>query len=118
MFPLDDARRVCEHLYDKLNSTKVERAFERLVQLFIRYGRTMYTYRVVSDDQGTFLIGQPFGPDAVRAIGVTNNDKPVLATYNLREKEWSSGESDISIDLAAHILGSMRVALPNAFTQK
>src|ERR1051325_3538296 len=29
-FLADDARRVCEHLYDTLNSTKVERTFDRL----------------------------------------------------------------------------------------
>jgi hypothetical protein len=117
MFPADDARRVCEHLYDKLNSTKAERAFDRLVQLFICYGRTMYAYRVLLDDHGTFLIGQPFGPNAVRAIGVTNDDKPVLATYNLRENEWSSGESDMDKDLAAHILVMMRMTLPQAFSK-
>jgi hypothetical protein len=56
-----DVRRVCAHLYDKLYQTKAERAFDPLVQVFIRYGREMLTYRTVSDTLGRFVIGFPFG---------------------------------------------------------
>ena len=76
-FPADDARRVCEHLYDKLYATKVERTFDLLVQLCIRYGRRMMAYQVVRDDFGVLLVGQPFGPETVRAIGDMNG-KPLL----------------------------------------
>jgi hypothetical protein len=48
---------VCEHLYGKLCSTKVERSFDLLSQLLIRYGRRMLTYEVVHDDLGVLLIG-------------------------------------------------------------
>jgi hypothetical protein len=68
--PPGDARRVCAHLYDKLYQTKAERAFDPLVQLFIRYGRKMLVYRTVDDAPGRFVIGFPFGPRHVRAIAV------------------------------------------------
>src|SRR5687767_9922669 len=45
-FPAGDVRRVCPHLYEKLYSTKVERDFALIVQLFIRYGRRMLSYRL------------------------------------------------------------------------
>jgi hypothetical protein len=68
-FSPGDVRRVCEHLYDKLYQTKVERDFDPLVQLFIRYGRTILTYRLVEDALGRFIIGFPFGPRYVRVSG-------------------------------------------------
>lgn len=82
-FPPGDARRVCAHIYDKLYATKVERMFDPLLQLFIRYRRSMFSYRVVADDLGVILLGQPFGPQVVLAIGFVNG-KPLLATYNVQ----------------------------------
>jgi len=109
-----DARRVCSHIYDKLYATKVERSFDPILQLFIRYGRAMYSYRMMADDRGVFVLGQPFGPGSVRAIGVVAGS-PVLATYNVQSGEWSSGETDLSPKLAADILERMRTAFPDAF---
>lgn len=113
-FPGDDARRVCAHIYDKLYSTKAEKPFNALQQLFIRYGRTMLAYRMVEDDLGVLVIGQPFDAGSIRAIGVIN-DKPILATYILQSAEWANGETDLSADVASRILERMRVAWPNAF---
>ena len=112
--PLHDGRRICAHIYDKLYATKVERGFDPLVQLFIRYGRTMFVYHVVADDLGVMIVGQPFGPGVVRSIGVVNG-KPVLATYRVQAGEWSSGETDLSAEGYARILECMRAALPEAF---
>lgn len=108
-FPPDDARRVCAHIYDKLYATKVERTFDPLLQLFIRYGRSMFSYRVVTDDLGLFVLGQPFGPAVVRVLGVVQG-KAVLATYNARAGEWASGETDLSAELSARILERIRAA--------
>jgi hypothetical protein len=58
-YPEDDARRVCEQLSDKVCSTKVERGFDLLTQLFTRYGRRMLAYEVVADEFGVVLVGQP-----------------------------------------------------------
>lgn len=114
-FPADDVRRVCEHhIYDKLYSTKAEKEFDPLLQLFIRYGRTMLTYRIVSDDLGVMVVGQPFGAGSIRAIGVLHG-KPVLATYELPHGEWASGETDLPDDLAKSILQRMRATWPEAF---
>lgn len=113
-FPADDARRICAHLYDKLTTTKVERTFDPLLQLFIRYGRSMYTYRVAVGERGTLLVGEPFEPGTIRAIGVLDG-KSILATYRSRAEEWSAGETDLSPTLAAYILERMRATLPSAF---
>jgi len=110
-----DARRVCEHIYDKLYATKAERSFDLILQLFIRYGRSMYSYRIVADDIGRFVLGQPFGARSIRAIGVVGGN-PVLATYNVDSREWSTGETDLSPKIAADILARMRTAFPEAFT--
>ncbi len=110
-FAEDDARRICEHLYDKLYSTKVERGFDLLTQLFIRYGRRMLAYEVVRDDFGVLLIGQPFGPDTVRAVGDMNG-KPLVATYDLRDADWQSGERPLTRDQQQAVLARMRRALP------
>ena len=115
-FPVGDVRRVCPHLYDKLYSTKVERDFDLIVQLFIRYGRSMLSYRLIADDLGEFVIGQPFGPKSVRVIG-TIGGKPVLATYNIEEADWSRGETDLSPDIRDAILWRMRAVVPSAFEQ-
>ncbi len=93
-FAYNDARRICAHIFDKLYSTKAERSFDPLLQLFIRYGRSMYSYRLVTDEGGRFVLGQPFGPNSIRAIGIAD-DKSILATYNLDSEEWSSGETDL-----------------------
>jgi hypothetical protein len=116
-FPDDDASRVCEHLYDKLCSTKVTRAFELLAQLFIRYGRRMLAYQVVQDDFGVLLIGQPFGPDTVRAIGDMHG-KPLLATYNVRHDDWQSGETPLTGEQQQAVLARMRRVLAGAFPRQ
>jgi hypothetical protein len=113
-FPPLDARRVCAHIYDKLYATKAERTFDPLLQLFIRYGRSMFSYLVVEDELGVLVLGQPFGPKAVRAIGVVKG-KPVLATYNVHANEWSSGETDLNDQLSAGILERMRAVFPDTF---
>lgn len=114
-FPLGDARRVCAHIYDKLSATKVERTFDPLLQLFIRYGRSMFSYRVITDALGLFVLGQPFGPGVVRVLGVVR-EKPILATYNARAGEWASGETDLSADLSARILERIRATFPEIVT--
>lgn len=112
-FAPDDARRVCVHLYDKLYSTKAEREMSLIVQLFIRYGRRMLSYRLVEDDLGKFAIGQPFGPNSIRAIG-TIDGQPVLATYDLKDREWASGETDLAPDVREAVLQRMRSVMPAA----
>lgn len=113
-FPPRDVRRVCAHLYDKLYQTKAERAFEPLVQLFIRYGREMLTYRAVSDALGRFVIGFPFGPQQLRAIAVVDG-KPLLATYDLGQRLWAQGETPLTPTRATEVLERMRRAYPEAF---
>ena len=113
-FPPNDARRVCDHIYDKLYATKMERSFDSIIQLFIRYGRTMYEYRVVTDDFGVLVVGRPFGPKVIRALGVVDG-KPLLATYDAQAGAWSSGETDLNPILAARLLERMRSAGPEAF---
>lgn len=114
-FPANDVRRVCEHIYDKLYATKLERVLEPTIQLFIRYGRTMYAYRVVTDDLGVLVLGRPFGPKVVRALGVVDG-KPLLATYNVDTGAWLSGETDLSSALAVRLLERMRSTFAEAFT--
>jgi hypothetical protein len=110
-FPPDDARRICEHIYDKLYATKVERTFDPLLQLFIRYGREMFSYRVITDGLGSFVVGQPFGPGVFRVIGDAQG-KPILATYNGLKREWASGETDVSAELSASLLERIRTVFP------
>lgn len=110
-FPADDARRVCAHIYDKLYATKAEREFDPVLQLFIRYGRTMFSYRVISDELGRFVIGQPFGPGVMRVLGHVQG-RPILATYDARAGEWASGETDLNPDLAARLLERVQAAFP------
>lgn len=113
-FPIDDARRVCEHLYDKLYATKVDRDLSALARLFIRYGRRMYEYRMVHDDSGALVIGQPFGAGRVRVLGLIG-DTPVVATYEVGPGHWVSGETTLDARMAAIILERMRRTYPEAF---
>lgn len=114
-FPAGDVRRICAHLYDKLYQTKAERAFDPLVQLFIRYGREMLTYRPVEDALGRFVIGFPFGTRYLRAIGIVEG-QPLLATYDVTEHAWSAGETPLATTRAAEVLERMRRAYPEAFS--
>lgn len=102
-FPSSDARRVCAHLYDKLYQTKVERALDPVVQLFIGYGREMLMYRMLEDALGRLIIGFPFGPRYVRAIGVMRG-RPLLATYDLKNRVWRDGETPLTRARAAEVL--------------
>jgi hypothetical protein len=113
-FPPGDVRRVCAHVYDKLYQTKAERDFDPLVQLFIRYGREMLTYRAVSDANGRFIIGFPFGPQHLRAIAVVDG-RPLVATYDLSQHEWAQGETPLTSKQAGEVLERMRQAYPEAF---
>jgi len=114
-FPPGDVRRVCAHLYDKLYQTKAERAFDPLVQLFIRYGREMLTYRLIDDAFGRFVVGFPFGSRYLRAIAIVGG-QPLLATYDLAEHAWSAGETPLISTRAADVLERMRRAYPEAFS--
>ena len=113
-FPSNDARRVCAHLYDKLYSTKAERALDPIVQLFIRYGRSMFSYRVVRDEFGLLIIGEPFGPGVGRALGVIGGNA-VVVTYNVRSESWASGESELEPTILARVLEQMKTNMPGAF---
>ncbi len=115
-FPPGDVRRVCAHLYDKLYQTKAERAFDPLAQLFIRYGREMLTYRSVEDALGRFVVGFPFGPRYLRAIGIVEGHA-LLATYDLTDHAWSAGETPLTETRAAEVLDRMRRAYPEAFSR-
>ena len=55
-----------------------------------------------------------FGLDTVRAIGVAN-DKPLLATYSVKDGDWAGGETDLTPQLATAVLARMRRASPAAF---
>jgi hypothetical protein len=112
-FAQGDARRVCEHLYDKLYQTKAERAFDPLVQLFIRYGRSMLAYSLVEDALGRFVIGLPFGPRYARVIGVIEG-KPLVATYDFKGGEWSERETPLTPARAAELLERVRRVYPAA----
>lgn len=68
----------------------------------------------MQDDFGVMLVGQPFGPDIVRAIGDMQG-KPLLATYNVRELAWQSGETPLTPERQRAVLLRMRRALPAAF---
>jgi hypothetical protein len=109
-FPPGDVRRVCAHLYDKLYQTKAD----PLVQLLIRYGREMLMYRLVEDAVGRFVLGFPFGRRYIRAVAVVD-DGPLLATYDLVDRAWSSGETPIAATRAAEVLDRMPRAYPEAF---
>jgi len=113
--PPGDVRRVCEHLYDRLYATKAERSFSPLQRLFIRYGRSMCTCRVVVNERGVLVVGQPFSPGVVRGIGVIDG-KSIVATYDAHDREWSSLTDDLSDELSGWILDQMRATLPEAFT--
>jgi hypothetical protein len=114
-FPPGDVRRVCAHLYDKLYQTKAERAFDPLVQLFIRYGREMLTYRLIDDALGRFVVGFPFGPRYLRTIAIVGG-QPLLATYDLTRQTWSDGETPLTPARAADVLERMRRSHPEAFS--
>ena len=113
-FRADDARRVCTHLYDKLYATKVERGFSPVVQLFIRYGRTMFDCRISDDDLGLLILGQPFGPASVRAIGMVEG-KPLLATFDASREDWAGSETPLTREVALAILDRMKRAFPAAW---
>ena len=114
-FPGTDPRRVCVHLYDKLYSTKAERNFDPVVQLFIRYGRNMLTARTVDEPDCVLVMGQPFDAGTVRAIGAIHG-LLLLAIYDARSGEWASGETVLGPETASRVLGEMRAAFPEAFT--
>ena len=117
-FPETDPRRVCAHLYDKLYSTKVEREFDPVVQLFIRYGRNMLTLRVVDEPDCVLVIGQPFDARTIRAIGAIGGSlgSQLLATYNARSAEWADGDTRLNPETASRVLAEMRKAFPDAFS--
>lgn len=114
-FPSGDVRRVCAHLYDKLYQTKAERDFDPLVQLFIRYGREMLTYRLIEDALGRFVVGFTFGPGFLRTIAIVEG-QPLLATYDLTRQTWSDGETPLTPERAADVLERMRCSHPEAFS--
>jgi hypothetical protein len=114
-FPTGDVRRVCAHLYDKLYQTKAERAFDPLVQSFIRFGREMLTFRLVDDELGRFVVGFPFGSRYLRAIAIVAG-QPLLATYDLAKQKWSDGETPLTPTRAADVLERMRCSYPEAFS--
>jgi hypothetical protein len=111
-FPANDARRVCAHIFDKLYSTKAERQQDALVQLFIRYGRNMLTYRAIKDDDGQFVIGFPFGSRVIRVIALVS-DRALLASYDLEAREWLDGEHPGQ--LSQSLLARMRASYPDTF---
>ena len=115
-FAPNDVRRVCAHLYDNSRLRKIEKTWTRIQQLFIRYGRTMLAVRMTEDEHGVLAIGEPFAPHYVRAIGEMQG-KPVVATYDVRAKEWSDREQDPEPHIASYALDRMRAVFPELFPE-
>ncbi len=112
-FAPNDARRVCEHIFEQLSQTKAESLFDPLLKLFIRYGRNMLDLRVLHDDSGTFLIGSSYPRHSMGVIAVIEGE-PVVATYDLEGGHWFSNEEELHPALAALLLARMRTAFPGA----
>jgi hypothetical protein len=109
-FEPDDARRVCSHLYGRLPKV-VQDTFSLTVNLFIRYGRGMLDVRVVEDDVGTLVIGQPFGPLTVRALGEVGG-RPIMATYDATRGGWNVRDGELPPEHADRVFEHMRAAFP------
>jgi hypothetical protein len=86
-FPERDVRRVCDHLYDKLYQTKVETDFSELLRMFIRYARPMTAYAIATSGAEAYVFGHPFGPHALRILGVWVGGS-ATATYDFGRNYW------------------------------
>jgi hypothetical protein len=112
-FEPDDVRRVCSHLYGRLPKVTHESS-SIIANLMIRYGRTMLSVQIVEADFGTLVIGQPFGPSTVRALGEVYG-RAVMATYDANRYGWSNREGEVPPEHAEMIFGAMRSAFPSVF---
>lgn len=114
--PPNDVRRICEHLKDS-RIGYIEKEWPLMLQLYIRYGRTMIDVSMVEDERGFLAIGRPFAPHYVRAIGVMG-EKPVVVTFNVEKDDWSDRERTPDPDVAEYAIAHMRAALREVFATR
>lgn len=60
----------------------------------------------------SLLIGLPFGPTAIRAIGILDG-QPLVATFDLQANEWCADEG--AGQFTTMVLGHMKAAFPELF---
>lgn len=87
-YPTGDVRRVCKHIYDKLYQTKVERSFDPVLKLVIRYGRRERHFIRIHSSDGDIVFGYCPERPWVRVLAVIA-DGPFLASFNLEESRWA-----------------------------
>lgn len=99
-----DVRRVCAHLYDKLYQTKVERNFNPLLQLIIRYARKERNFHKLMTDNGDFVFGFSEGSPWVKVIAIIRNT-PQIGSFNILEDRWAYNEElEYSKEIKSQIL--------------
>ncbi|HEV58425.1 MAG TPA: hypothetical protein ENN87_13185 [Phycisphaerales bacterium] len=90
-YPPGDVRRVCKHVYDKLYQTGVEKHFDDIVRLLIRYGRRDRHFFRVDNARGTFVFGFTPGVPWVRVFAKVKGES-VVGSYNMDEHRWAYDE--------------------------
>lgn len=91
-WPERDLRRVCEHIYDKLYQTKVERDFDSLSRLLIRYGRSIERFYEYNDAEVYALAGFSQGFDTLFRIFARVGDDVVMDTLDIHFRVWEYSE--------------------------
>jgi hypothetical protein len=90
-YPAGDVRRVCSHIYDKLYETKVERGFDPIVGLIIRYRRKETCFHHVENGLGIFVFGFKEGAAWVKVFAKIGREQ-LIGSYNLDEDRWAYGD--------------------------
>jgi hypothetical protein len=86
-----DVRRVCAHIYDKLYQTKVEKNFNPLLQLIIRYARKERNFHKLKTDNGDFVFGFSKNSPWIKVIAIISNT-PQIGSFNILEDRWAYDE--------------------------
>jgi hypothetical protein len=114
-FDPHDARRVCEHLYGKLN----DKSLSPIVSLFVRYGRTMYDCVLLQTTDITLVLGRSRGRATLRAVA-TIRDKPSVLTYDPDAGGWGSSlgwDEPDTPEIADLVLARLKEAFPASFAR-
>lgn len=91
-FAHDDVRRVCRHIYAKLRELKIERDFDPLIRLVLRYGRAYRRFHALENEQGNFIFAFSSRTAAIKVFALIGSEG-VFATYDLDTDEWFHGSA-------------------------
>lgn len=98
-YPKGDVRRICYHQYYQMCKLGLEKEFEPMIRLILRYGRGEHHFFTAQKDNLEIAFGFQIHSPHLKVIAIFDNAHPTIGTYNLARHIWEEDKHGYNPDL-------------------